>query len=165
MLPNDTLGKVVDQHLRSLGGVGLSPEETEFANRMRESFPAENLPPLEEYSQVAPYKSGEVLYASSDVSDVSWVTPTVGLNAATFVPGSAGHSWQTTAASGTSIGIKGALLAAKVLALTAAEALTSPDLLAAAQAEFESARGPDFQYEALTGDQPPRLDYRGKQDE
>jgi aminobenzoyl-glutamate utilization protein B len=160
MLPNETLGRVVDAHLRSIGGVALSPGETEFAHQMRSSFPQEGLAPLEEYSKIRPYSVGAITYASSDVSDVSWVTPTVGLFTATFVPGSPGHSWQTSAAAGTSIGHKGAILAAKVMALTAAEALTSPELLQAAKAEFEAARGPNFEYSAMLGDRPPALNFR-----
>jgi aminobenzoyl-glutamate utilization protein B len=51
--------------------------------------------------------------------------------------GTPGHSWQIVASSGSSIGAKGMLLAAKTLALTAMDLLTKPDVLAAAQAEFQ----------------------------
>ena len=44
-----------------------------------------------------------------------------GLRTATWVPGTAGHSWQGVAAGGTSIGLKGTKLAAQVLADTAQE--------------------------------------------
>jgi aminobenzoyl-glutamate utilization protein B len=51
--------------------------------------------------------------------------------------GTPGHSWQIVASSGSSIGAKGMLLAAKALALAGLDLLTRPDLLAAAQAEFK----------------------------
>lgn len=76
---------------------------------------------------------------STDVSDVSWVVPTVGLSTATFVPGSPGHSWQNTAAAGSSVGIKGAMLAAKTLALTTADIFRTPDVIGAAKAELANA--------------------------
>jgi aminobenzoyl-glutamate utilization protein B len=47
----------------------------------------------------------------------------------------------------------------------AAEVLTSPELLAAARAESDGARGPDFRYQALIGGLPPKLDYRGNRGE
>ena len=101
-----------------------------------------------------------IVPASSDVGDVSYTTPTVGMSAATWAPGTAAHSWQAVAASGTSIGVKGAVVAAKALALTAAELFQSPDTLAAAKAELEQRRGADFVYKSLLGDKPPALGYR-----
>jgi aminobenzoyl-glutamate utilization protein B len=88
------------------------------------------------------------------------VTPTVGLSTATFVPGSAGHSWQNVAKAGSSIGVKSAIVAAKTLALTAAELFRNPAEIAAAKAEFEKRRGPGFTYKAMLGDRKPPLDYR-----
>jgi aminobenzoyl-glutamate utilization protein B len=84
----------------------------------------------------------------------------VGLNTATFVPGSAGHSWQNVAAGGTTIGVKGAVNAAKTLALTGADLFTNPALIKQAKAELAQRRGGDFAYKPLLGDRPPALDYR-----
>jgi len=47
------------------------------------------------------------------------LVPTAGIRTATWVPGTAAHSWQAVSAGGTSIGIKGAELAAKTIASTA----------------------------------------------
>ena len=110
--------------------------------------------------EIKPAVIGGDFGGSTDVSDVSWVTPTVGLSTATFVPGSAGHSWQNVVAAGSSIGLKGAHLAAKTLALTTAELFQSPETVAAAKTEFERRRGPDFHYHALLGDRAPALNYR-----
>jgi aminobenzoyl-glutamate utilization protein B len=59
-----------------------------------------------------------------------------------------------------SIGIKGAVVAAKTLALTAAQLYRSPDTIVAAKAEFDKSRGPNFVYKPLIGDRKPPLDYR-----
>ena len=99
-------------------------------------------------------------YGSTDVGDVSIKVPTVGLRTATYVPGTASHSWQAAAAAGMSIGFKGAQLAAKALALTAIDLYNDPALVAAAKAEHTERVGADFVYEALLGDRPPPLDYR-----
>ena len=94
------------------------------------------------------------------MADVSWVTPTAGMGAATWVPGTAAHSWQAVAAGGMSIGSKGAEVAAKTLALAGARLLREPALIEAATAELIERRGADFTYEAMVGDRAPPLDYR-----
>ena len=109
--------------------------------------------------QVLPFRFTESK-GSTDVGDVSWTVPTVGLSTATWVPGTAAHSWQAIAAGGTSIGIQGMMVAAKTLALTAQALFLAPSHLKAATVEFEQRRGPDFVYEALLGDRAPPLDYR-----
>ena len=97
---------------------------------------------------------------SSDVGDVSWVVPLASFGAATFAPGSAGHSWQNVAVDGTTIGTKGLLNASRVFALTAVELLTDAKLLNAVKEEFKQTVGPDFKYVPLLGDRKPALDYR-----
>jgi aminobenzoyl-glutamate utilization protein B len=71
------------------------------------------------------------------VGDVSQITPTGQLTTCCWPLGTPGHSWQIVASSGSSIGAKGMLLAAKALALAGMDLLTKPDVLAAAQAEFK----------------------------
>lgn len=100
--------------------------------------------------------------ASSDVADVSWVTPTAGISTATFVPGSSGHSWQNVAAAGMSIGTKGMMIAAKTIALTAYDLFNDPVVLTTAKEELKTRQGPAFKYEAMLGNREPALDYRKK---
>ena len=76
---------------------------------------------------------------STDVGDVSWLTPTAQFTTATWASGSPGHSWQNVSIGRSSIGHKGMLLAAKVLAGSAWDLMTAPALLAAARAEFQEA--------------------------
>ena len=66
--------------------------------------------------------SGKSSGGSTDVGDVSWVVPVTGFTAATWVPGTPGHSWQAVACGGTTIGKKGMNLAARTLAATACSA-------------------------------------------
>jgi aminobenzoyl-glutamate utilization protein B len=96
---------------------------------------------------------------STDVGDVTWVVPTIELSAATWVPGTPAHSWQATAAGGTTIGAKGMMVAAKTMALTMAELYSDPSHLVHAKAEFDR-RTAGHPYKALIGDQKPPLDYR-----
>src|SRR6185436_3133875 len=73
---------------------------------------------------------GGIQSSSTDVGDISWQLPTSSLTTATFVPGTPGHSWQSTACAGMTIGRKGMLVAAKTLALSALDLLTTPSEIA-----------------------------------
>ena len=162
LLPNETLGRAMHANLEQVGGVDYDAGELRFARTLRASLP-ENSPPLETAAQVAPFyvREGAGAY-STDAGDVSWVVPLTGLTTATWVPGTAAHSWQAIAAGGMSIGNKGMLVAAKTLAMTAVDLFTSPELVDAARGELERRRGPNFVYAPLLGDRDPPLDYRRK---
>jgi len=159
-LPNDVLGRLMDANLRRVGAPAWTGEEMSFAEKLAKTLAGRNLPPLSSASEIRPYRFNGQKYSSTDSGDVSWVTPLATLNTATWVPGTSAHTWQATAAGGTSIGIKGAVVAAKTLALTVAQLTASPELIAAAKAEFDKSRGPGFVYKPLIGGRPPPLDYR-----
>ena len=158
LLVNEPLAKMMDAKLRQVGGITYTAEEQKFAEGIYASFdkPANK---LGSQAMVQPY-SKSLGYGSTDVGDVSYATPTVGLRTATWVPGTSAHSWQSSAASGMSIGFKGVQVAAKTLTLAAIELYTNPELRAEAKMEFDAARGPDYKYKSLLGDRKPPLDYR-----
>lgn len=158
MLPSDALARIMDRNLRKVGGVEYTPEEQVFAERIAMSFGA-TAPALAQANRIEPLELKEAT-GSTDVADVSWVVPTTGLYTATWVPGTASHSWQAVAASGTSIGVKGMLVAAKTLTLTAIDLFTDAQALDDAKAEHQKRVGSGFVYEALVGNRPPPLDYR-----
>lgn len=159
MLPNETLAKLMDENLRDVGGVVWDAEERAFAEALAKHLPANNAK-LESAAQVQPMEIGGEGGGSTDVSDVSWVTPTVGMRAAVWVPGTPAHSWQAVAAGGTSMATKGGVVAAKSLALTGAALFRDPATIEKAKAELDQKRGADFVYKAMVGDRPPPLDYR-----
>ena len=158
LLPNETLAKLQYENLKKVGGVIYTPEEEAFAKKMQESFNFK-APPISEAQKVQEYKVG-FFPASTDVGDISWLVPTAGLGTATAVPGTPGHSWQNVACSGMSIGFKGMINAAKVMAMTGVDLFMDPSLIAKAKGEFEAKRGKDFKYESLIGDREPPLDFR-----
>lgn len=159
LLGNETLAKVMDANLRVVGGYTYTPEEKDFATKIQKTFNSDQLPSLESTNEIGPLRTYNGS-ASTDVGDVSWVVPTVGLGAATWVPGTAAHSWQAVAAGGTTIGAKGMMVAAKTMALTAIDIYTTPATIDGAWAEFKKKRGDKFVYESLIGDRKPALDYR-----
>ena len=160
-LHNKTLSKVIQKNLETVGGVIYDEHERKFAEQLIRATGnpdsiinfAAKVQPLAEFPEEG---SG----GSSDVGDVSWVVPLASFGAATFIPGSPGHSWQNVAADGTTIGTKGLLNASRVFALTAIDLLTDSKLLQAVKDEFKQSTGPDFKYIPLLGDRKPALDYR-----
>ena len=160
LLINQTLAKVQQQALERVGGYAYTSQELAWAEKLRASLPPSAIP-LEAVGKVQPLDfTPPAGGGSTDVGDVSWRVPTVQMSAATWVPGTPAHSWQAVAAGGMSIGAKGMVVAAKTMALTAAELFTSPATIAAARAEFERSRGPNFVYATRLGTQKPALDYR-----
>lgn len=158
VLPNDYLVGIVQKNLQRVGGYEMTPQERAFAETLRKSLDG-TLPPIDSTDTVLTPQSG-IGSASTDMGDVSWRVPTVQLTAATWVPGTPAHSWQAVAAGGTSIGIKGMMVAAKTMALTAMDLFTDPSHVQKAKAEFDQKRGPDFKYSTRLADRKPALDYR-----
>jgi aminobenzoyl-glutamate utilization protein B len=159
LLPNEFLAKVMDKNLREVGGFNYSAQEREFAQQIQKTLPGTNLPSVESTIQVSEFKM-EQGTASTDVGDVSWVVPTVGLSTATWVPGTPAHSWQAVAAGGTTIGSRGMMVAAKTITLTAIDLFSNQALIDDAWKEFKNRTGAEFKYEALIGDRAPALNYR-----
>ncbi|NND16540.1 MAG: amidohydrolase, partial [Eudoraea sp.] len=139
LLPNLTLQKKVHDNLTKVGGMTYTDKELEFANKIAVSL-GQDKASTEIAASIQPYKTEAKAYGSTDVGDVSFAVPTVGMGAATWVPGTSAHSWQAVAAGGTSIGLKGMIIAAKTLALTAVDLLKDPELVKAAKSEFMERR-------------------------
>jgi aminobenzoyl-glutamate utilization protein B len=162
LLPNVALAEVMNNNLTMVGGVNYNEEEKKFAEKISETL-GEQKQPIENAGKIKDFRNASETATSggsTDVGDVSWTVPTVGLSTATWVPGSAAHSWQSTAASGMSIGQKGMAVAAKTLACTALDLYRDSTLIEKAKAEWLEKRGANFKYEALLGDRKPALDYR-----
>ncbi len=159
LLPNLTLQKLMHDNLSKVGGITYTAEEKVFADKIAISL-GQKEANLNVAKNVQPYKTEARAYGSTDVGDVSFAVPTVGMGAATWVPGTPAHSWQAVAAGGTTIGNKGMMVAAKTLTMTAIELLQNKDLIAKAKAEFIEKRGADFKYIPLLGERAPALDYR-----
>jgi aminobenzoyl-glutamate utilization protein B len=157
VLPNDYLAVLQKRNLERVGGVTYTPAERAFGESIRKTL-AEPMLPLGSERTVVTTK-GDVASASTDLGDVSWRVPTVSMTAATWVPGTPAHSWQATAAGGTSIGAKGMMVAAKSMALTAIDLFTDPANLVKARAEFDQ-RKAGFVYRSRLAEAKPALDYR-----
>jgi aminobenzoyl-glutamate utilization protein B len=161
VLPNDVLSKLLDGHLREVGGVTYAPDEQQFAEALRTTLPLDGALPLGSQEGVRP-PDEQFGLGSTDAGDVSWIVPTGWIFAATQVPGVSNHSWQATACAGGTIGRKGMIVAAKTLSLAAFDLMTTPSLVTDARASFEKRRAGETYRSRLPEGMRPPLDYRDK---
>lgn len=157
LLINKTLAADMQSNLEKVGGVAYTEDEVKFGKTLQATFLGK-VPSIDSAAFITPLYV-EKNQGSTDVGDVSYVVPTVGVETATWVPGTSAHSWQAVACSGRDIGIKGMMVAAKTMAFTAIDLFLNPALIIKAKEEFKIMKG-DYKYKALLGDRKPALNYR-----
>jgi aminobenzoyl-glutamate utilization protein B len=163
LVPNETLARLMYNNLKTVGGVKYTAADVTFAKEIQSTLSGK-VPALETAQAIEEFKTGGFFPASTDVGDITWVVPTAGLGTATWVPGVPAHSWQAVATGSKSIGLKGMINAAKVIAMTGVDIFNNPVLADKARKELTERVGADFHYKALLGDRAPALDFRkGKQ--
>ena len=117
--------------MQSIVGAMHDPEIEEKVKKMT----ADGIRAINDF--VAPrFSSTCFTPGSTDVGDVSWLTPTSQIETVCWPAGIPGHSWQIVACGKSALAHKGMHLAAKVLACTAVDLLTDETLLQRAKNEF-----------------------------
>ena len=171
-LPNRTLSDLVVSNMRQIGPPEYSEEEKKFAKEIGKTIPPDTKkeslrkskrPDWEKLLDVDLDRTIPDTWerwgaGSSDVSDVSWKTPTAEFTTATFILGSPGHSWQNTAQSGMGIGHKSLIFAAKTMSACVIDLLTKPETLEKIQGEFKQRLGGRVYESPLPPEMKPPLD-------
>ena len=152
---NAPLGEAMQRNLDQLGAPPFSDVDKAYAARFQATLSEDDI--LEAYQSrglvekerkpladtVVPADVPAMpLGGSTDVSDVSWVVPTVQMWGANHAIGTQLHSWQAVAQGKSQPAIKGMVHAATVMAATAADALLDPDLRARAKDDLIRRIGP-----------------------
>lgn len=138
VLPNEPLLKEIQRNLDIAGPISYTEQEITWAKTMQRSSEKEekgldgSIQPFKD--EIPAKKRG----GSTDVAEVSYIVPTSGFSATTAPMEIPWHSWQAASSNGTSIGLKGADFAARVLALTGVELFVNKELLAEAKKDFDS---------------------------
>lgn len=133
LLPNETLAERIHAHMSALP-LEWTDEEQEFAKACQREMGLDEagLMPM-----IMPVLPEITTGGATDVGDVSYNTPT-GLFAIATMPIGVGlHTWPVTACGGMSIGDKGSLYSAAVMAGVGYDLMTDADLRAAARADFD----------------------------
>jgi len=157
-LVNMTGEKVMQANLEWLGPIEFTPEEQEFAKEIQRATGVE---PKGLDGAVRPWRAPkpDPEGGSTDVGDVSWIVPTLGLTATTAPVDAPWHAWPTVACAGMSIGHKGLIYAAKALATTMVDLFEDAKIVQAVQAEFrEKTKG--VAYRPFIPDGPPPVPNR-----
>ncbi|MGB1288490.1 MAG: M20 family metallopeptidase [Aggregatilineales bacterium] len=157
LLPNQVMSDLLLAKMQESDGITFTDKEREFAKELQATFPQGavqrdfSFTQMQSDEQFDAAKINDPLWqdilthsdnppsmsGSTDVGDVSWITPTGQITTTCWPLGTPGHSWQTVVSSGSSIGAKGMILAGKTMALAGWDLFTKPDVLAAAKADFE----------------------------
>ncbi|MFX0171360.1 MAG: amidohydrolase [Candidatus Hodarchaeota archaeon] len=178
MLPNYVLEDLIYQKMNELGPPPFDSEDQRFSQEIQKTFPEGyfdnflSIMPRDMQEVVEQFRGtnlcdkilpivgrGYTMPGSTDVGDVSWVTPLVQFSSACYTIGTPGHSWQLVAQVGMSIGHKGMLHAAKALALTSFELMQKPEIVKKARKEFdERIKGTSYE-SALPDDWRPPIEH------
>ncbi|MDH5380219.1 MAG: amidohydrolase [Cyclobacteriaceae bacterium] len=153
MLVNRTGAAALQANMELLGPILYSNEEIEFARGIQKVTGKEQLGidgKINPLRETEPNPPG----GSTDVGDVSWITPEISLSATTAPIGTAWHSWAVVACGGMSIGHKGMIFSAKALALTMVDLFENEKLVAAMRSEFKERKG-NVVYEPILPEGPP----------
>ena len=176
LLPNDVIADLLHAKMAAVDDMSFTEQERGFARELQATFPAGSVQrgfdrareasgdSLDDAGLDDPLWEGvlghaadpPLLSGSTEVADVSWITPTSQISTTCWPLGTPGHSWQTVASCGSSIGAKGLIFAAKAMALAGLDLLTTPDTLAAAKAEFKRRRGDKTYVTPLPPDATPQ---------
>ncbi len=153
MLNNHYLSDLQYEAMKLIGPIDFTPEEMDYARLINEAFPPEVRASLFRSLKLPAEMEGRPLLGenypandaddietgSTDVADLSWITPVSMLSTTCFATGAPGHSWGVVATGRTTIGHKGMMHAAKIMALAAVDLYTDPVHLQKARAEFAQA--------------------------
>ena len=156
---NIALERVLYKNFEELGVPEYTEEENAYADALAETYDSSGVPGVaaendenakeqvekmqKEYGHamngfLTPlYQKDAFKAGSTDVGDVSWLTPTAQIHVAAWPNGCPGHSWQNVSCDRTEIGHKAAVHAGKVIAATAIDLIEDTSLLDEARAEFE----------------------------
>jgi aminobenzoyl-glutamate utilization protein B len=130
-IPNKVLSSVLYRNLVEIGPPSFEPGEQEFARKMQRDLGVEETGLAEEIME---FREGYSVVC--DNSEYSWFAP---FAMAWITAASAGfgwHNWQVTASARGTIGEKAMVVAAKVLAASGVELLTSPQVIEKAKREL-----------------------------
>lgn len=151
VLVNEAGEKLMHANLLWLGPAVYTEQEQSFARQIQR---ATGVPEVGMFADVKPLEGQAQEGGSTDVGDVSWIAPTLHVSVATAPVAAPWHSWPVVATGGMSIGHKGMLRAAKVLAATMVDLYEQPAAIEAVRAEFKARRG-EVNYESYVPAGPP----------
>lgn len=131
-LSNNVLAQTMQNSLQEVKQEPWTQEEMDFATALNGDVEfCESL-----HTGVLPLEA-ITCFGSTDVGDVQHIAPGVIFYTASWNTKAPSHNWQIASCAGHSIGLKGMMHGAKVMAHFGLKVMSNPDLLAKAKQEFE----------------------------
>ncbi len=133
---NKGMAETIQRNIELVGMPEWTEKEQTYAKALQKELAEKEtgypvkVTPLKQPSDI------QVGGGSSDVGEVTLIAPTATLNFPGGVPGSIGHHWSSVASNYGTAAWKGLNSGAKVMAATAIDLLTKPELLEAIKTEF-----------------------------
>ncbi|MEM1237505.1 MAG: amidohydrolase [Pseudomonadota bacterium] len=144
LLPNTPMAERMQSHMERVGPPEFTDEEQEFARTLQTNA---SLEPTGMSEILLPLVNEPTTGGSTDVGDVSWLVPTMGVVVASIPQNVGLHTWMATASHGTTIGDKAAITAATNLALLGWDIFTDEEFRAEVKADFDG-RTEGFTYQS-----------------
>ncbi|MCA1371859.1 amidohydrolase [Bradyrhizobium sp. BRP14] len=154
VIPNRVLQEVMYENLCRIGPPNFDEADYTFAKQLREAALSEenisaSISPRDSSLSSKILHEGvlslptreEVEMGTTDVGDVSWIVPAVQCNTACFAIGTEFHTWQLVTQGKLPAAHKGMILAARIIAATAADCLRNPAIIIRARAELKKRLG------------------------
>lgn len=133
-LGNKVLAEAIQKNIELVGMPKWTDDEQKFAKELQGSMIQKEVGLR---TQVLPLAAGRQNSSSNDIGDITWVVPTATVRFPAVVPGIQAHHWSAGITPAMSIGHKGAVVGAKVIAASVLDLMTVPELLASAKKQFE----------------------------
>jgi aminobenzoyl-glutamate utilization protein B len=156
LLQNRTLNQVMYAQMQALGPLRVDQDQHRQAGDFQATLDGSDVEQVSRplasvlrgkvpaiFEGLAPYDPAveETMFGSTDVADVSWITPTVQAWVACYAFGTPLHSWQMVSQGQSGLAHAGMVRAAQVMAATAIALLEQPERIAEARAELLERRG------------------------
>lgn len=169
MLDNPPLYKLMQKHFERVGPPEFTEEDRAYARKIQGSLSDADIDAVYQAAGiertddalcefVVPYETrGVPMLGSTDLGDISWVTPFAQITGGTMAIGTPLHTWQVVAQGKTPAAHKAMVQVSKAIAGTAVELLTNPAPLAEAKADFKARIAKEPYQSPLTPDAVPSV--------
>lgn len=169
MLDNPPLYKLMQKHFERVGPPEFTEEDRAYARNIQGTLSDADIDAVYQATGiertddalcefVVPYETrGVPMLGSTDLGDISWVTPFAQITGGTMAIGTPLHTWQVVAQGKTPAAHKAMVQVSKAIAGTAIELLTNPAPLAEAKADFKARIAKEPYQSPLTPDAVPSV--------
>jgi aminobenzoyl-glutamate utilization protein B len=133
---NKPLAEAAYVNIQQVGLPRWTEDEQAFARAVQRTVKGKEEGLATELKKLEPPPEKPESGGSDDIGDISWTVPTITVNYPANMPSLPGHHWANAMSMATPIAHKGVVAGSKVIAMTAIDLLSKPELLVQAKEYF-----------------------------